>query len=191
MHRLPLVTLFSLVAATAHAEPPPPADTERGFVSGGILVGGDHFPMIAWSIEAGWKLPDVPLWVHVQGATGAAGDPRDGVNVVAWEEHPGDLKRGVVGIENRSCSSPGLCIFVGGDVGYQRQIWPGPNSTEFMSGTHQGAIGGARIGLDVGGERVRFRIGFDLYAYRHHDDAGTPPGWEAGGTLTTALALRL
>lgn len=155
-----------------------PPDSERGFVGGGVMLGGDHFFNAAWVVEGAIRIPNTPLWARGQGATGGTGD----------FEGTGDFKRGMVGIEGRSCATQGLCGYLGLDVGYQTQTWNGDEMTEH----HEGLLVGPRGGLDVGGETVRFRLGLQLYKYHHHDDfAGSQPAWQGGGDLTMMVAVRL
>lgn len=105
-----------LIASTAGAqpgatdEPPrtptspaPEARTERGYVAGGVLLGADHFIHGALTLDAGVRLGEAPVWLHLAGAKGSSMDFEGG----------GDFLRGLAGVETRSCIVFGACFVVG------------------------------------------------------------------------------
>ena len=180
-----------LVASTASAQPgvtdepaPPPATptpevrTDRGYVAGGVLLGADHFIHGALTLEAGVRLGDAPVWLHVAGAKGSSMDFEGG----------GDFLRGLAGIETRSCIVLGACFVLGVDAGTQRATWSGDDFDDEEH--HRGTVLAARIGIDAGGDRVRFRGGMEVLRV-HNSSNVTETEWTGGIGFTLGLAYRL
>jgi hypothetical protein len=186
----------ALVAAShaAHAQTPvangdassPPAQPvvpERFLVGAGFLVGGDASLMNAGlTLEVGLRIPNTPLFVRVEGSAGSSGDV-DG---------KGDFRRGVVGLELRRCPSSFGCVFAGVGIGYQRQSWSDgdPDETIEMIERHDGALVTPRVGAEVGGRNIRFRIGVEVHAYNHHDNRDGSTQWQRGWAGSLGLAYR-
>lgn len=70
------------------------------------------------------------------------------------------------GLELRHCVNPAVCALAGVDVGYRSERVTGRMTTDLS-----GAEAIARIGLDVGTARVRFRPTFEGTS-THHGDTG-------------------
>jgi hypothetical protein len=167
-------------ATVAAAEPAPasPAATEsRGLVGGGVLVAGDEFLNIGGAVELGLQIPQTPLIVHALGSLGSSGDG----------EGSGDFARIIGGIEANTCR-PGraFCVFVGIDVGYQRQTWSKLDEME----DHRGLLVGPRLGFDAGGDHTRVRLSLDLPSYRHESSV-SDTRWQSSDGLTLSLIRRL
>jgi hypothetical protein len=160
----------------APAEPPPFVDHPT--LAGGTHVSLDHFLNGALMLEGMIPLPRLPIAIHASASTGGSVDADNG----------GDFWRMTVGVEARQCSDVGNCTFVGLDLGFQHQTWADDDPSE--SEEHQGPVIAGRIGVDVGGEHVRFRGAFEIYRYRREfvDQMTTT---QYGGGFTMALAYRL
>jgi hypothetical protein len=167
-------------ALPAPAMPPPPPDT--GFIGGGFLLGADHFINAALVVEGGLHLGGTPLWVRGLLAKGDSFDFEGG----------GGLTRGMIGVELRGCSGVGLCGFAAVDAGYQTQTWNGQDPDD-MTEHHDGLLIGPRIGIDAGGDKVRFRFAFEATRYHHHEEinGNSSTSWQGGGGFTMTLVYRL
>jgi hypothetical protein len=98
------------------------------------------------AISAGYRLTDT-LWIRGRLDTGARmgyGAVNQSITLVAPEQAHVDA---LVGLETRRCSSPELCLVAGSDAGYRSADSRYGAGVEFVP----------RIGLDVGGDHLRFR----------------------------------
>lgn len=189
-----LVALVAEAAAQPGATPytrdldepatPPVATTvpraETGFIGGGFLLGGDQFINAAVVVEGGLRLGSTPLFVRGLFAKGNSFDFEGG----------GGLTRGMIGVELRGCSSRAFCGFAALDAGYQQQTW---SSEDEMTEHHSGLLVGPRIGLDAGGDNVRFRFAFEATRYDHRTEIGgnATTNWQGGGGFTMTFVYRL
>lgn len=179
------VVLFarSAVAQPGVEEPPappaPPAPrgfVDRGYVSGGLLMTVDHFLNVAWLLDGGVRLAELPIAIHASGARGGALDADSG----------GEFWRVMAGVELRLSPAHRGYAFLDMDLGYQHQTW-GDDPSE--SEVHRGALAAARFGYDGGGEHVRFRATVELYKY-HREFVDEMTTWDTGGGFTLASAYR-
>jgi len=188
MKRLACLTLV-LLARVAAAQPgleepptPPPPVTkpppvDRAYVTGGLLLTVDHFLNAAWLLDGGVRLADLPIAIHANAAKGGSLDADNG----------GDFWRLMAGVELRSSMTPGGYAFLDLDLGYQHQTW-NPHD-DFEAEEHRGALAGARIGYDTGGEHIRVRATFELYKY-HREFVDEMTTWDTGGGFTLAAGYR-
>ena len=153
------------------------ADPDRAYVAGGVLLGADHFVNSAFLLDAGVKIPNVPLAVRVSGATGESLDADGG----------GDFWRVTAGLEARAYRASGGFGFVGADAGYQHQTWKPTDPV--LREVHRGPVVGGRTGYEGGGEHVRVRATLDLYGYRR-ELVGHSTSWQPGLTLSFAVGYR-
>ncbi len=181
-----------LIASSAGAQPgaiddPPPAPAapvrearvDRGYIASGFLLGADHFIHGALTLEAGLRLGTAPLWLHVAGAVGSSMDFEGG----------GEFRRGLAGLETRSCFVPGACLVLDFDAGTQRATWSSGDALE-VEEHHRGTVLAARIGIDAGGARLRFRGGMELLRV-HNSSNVTDTEWTGGIGFMASLAYRL
>jgi hypothetical protein len=166
-----IVIAIVLSSASARAD-------DSGFLGAGVVVGVDRFIHAAVTLEGGIKLPDVPLWVHAVAATGGAGDFEGG----------GPYKRLLGGIETRSCSSIYLCLSLDLDAGYQSVTWVG--DTGDPDEHYKGMALAGRIGIDTGGEHVRFRAALEIITVHDRSNV-TSPAWDSGAGLAIGLAYQM
>jgi len=192
MFKLGLVVIpFTAGVASAQPdreEPPrPPEPTvvenhERGFLAGGVDVGVmSSFFHGALVAEGGLKLGDAPLWLHATGRYGGAMD----------FEGKGGFRRLAGGIEARSCRRHGACLFVDLDAGYEWQTW---DSIDDDLEHHHGPLVGPTVGIDTGGETVRFRLAVAVPYYRHTAEIPgleTTTEWRFAPSLAATVAYRL
>jgi hypothetical protein len=183
-----LVVLSVLLATAAHADtyypyaaspgpaPTPAPKRELGYVGGGAGLSADHFLNAFLDVEGGLRLGTAPLWVRGSLGYGASADFEGG----------GDFLSARVGLESRTCASHGLCLFGGLDVGGQRQTW---SKYDEMTEHHKGFIYGARVGLDAGGEALRFRLALDSYRYARSSDVDGLPNDPATKGIGLSLAI--
>lgn len=178
-------TIASAQPGTAESPPPeaaPPAPeprADRAFVSGGVLVGADDLMHLAFSGEGGVKIGRTPLWGHATLAGGKAFDFEGG----------GPLLRAMGGLELRSCAREAVCIVGGVDAGYQTAKWSSQDSSDPVE-DHSGLVIVGRVGIDTGGERIRFRGAFEL-AEAQDDSEVMSSTWHGGFALTFGLGYRL
>jgi hypothetical protein len=130
-------------------------------------------------MEAAAKLPGRAVWLRGTGSYGGSFDFEGG----------GVFLRGTVGMEGLSCASPTFCWLGSLDAGYQRETWKGSDDGDPME-KHYGFLGGFRLGLDAGGDNLRFRFAFELNACDRHSNVSAP-SWDIGGGLTMTLAYRM
>ncbi|MEO7095395.1 MAG: hypothetical protein ABI175_19215 [Polyangiales bacterium] len=190
MTRLALLGILVLAGPAAaqpgtQDDPPPPPsppsaleEIDRGFVAGGVLVGGDNFLHGAFTAEGGIRIARAPVWLHVAAMKGNAFDFAGG----------GDYERFTGGVEERGCSSPGACLVLGFDVGIQRSTWMSVDEDPVEH--HHGPIVAGKLGLDAGGDHVRFRAILEIVAERDASNVA-PTEWHAGLGLGLGLAYRL
>jgi len=179
MHRLTLLAVLlapAPAAADIYLEEPPPPPVEHGYLGGGFALSVDHFFNATLGIEGGWKLGDLPLWVRGDAERGGTGD----------FEGTGPFRRGRLGLETRT-GGPGLCAVGSFEAGYQTQVWA---ATDETTEHHHGAIVTGRVGLDAGGEHLRFRLALEISRYHHVSDV-LPTEWAGGAGLSMGLVYRL
>jgi hypothetical protein len=188
-----IACLASLVTATTAAQAAPigmptnlgtqPAPSS--YVDGGLEGGGtDGFLTLGGRFEVGTRVaPD--LWIHALVADG-------GLDELFSSGH-GIYTRLRAGADLMSCGSTGvLCIFVGGDLGYEHTSWTGHEDPIFFAGPatgdamdttieHDRMIGVGRVGLDIGGTVLRWRPSIEGSIA---DDGAT------AFTATQSIALR-
>ncbi len=190
MNRLVIAAVLLAIPTAARAdadEPPPPpappgppAFVDHPTLAGGTQVSVDHFLNLAWMLEGMLPLPRLPIAIHASASTGASADA----------DNAGGFWRMTAGIEGRQCSDAGNCALLGLDLGYQHQTWGEDDPEEAEE--HRGLLLGGRIGVDVGGEHVRFRAAFELYRYRREFvDYMTTPTTQYGGGFTMGLGYRM
>ena len=185
------IIVLVLLGSTAAAEPyypyaasPGPAPEPKPFVDSGYVGGGvglthDHFFNTYVDLELGYRLGDLPLWLHGQGAIGNSIDVEGG----------GRYKMLRGGLETRTCSRSGACLFLGLDFGHQSQVW---ESQDEMTEHHDGSIYVTRAGIDVGGDHTRFRLAAEAYRYARSSDVdGLPDRAIRGGGLSLAVVHRM
>ena len=191
MHHLATLGMI-LIASTAGAQPgatddPPlaPRDpirearVDRGYIAGGFLLGADHFIHGALTLEAGVRLGAAPLWLHLAGAAGSSMDFEGG----------GEFVRGLAGIETRTCFVAGACFVLDVDAGTQRATWSSGDAFD-VEEHHRGTVLAARIGIDAGGDRVRFRGGMEVLRV-HNSSNVTETEWTGGIGFMAGIAFRL
>lgn len=133
-----------LTATTAPAVAPPSL-----YLAAGASFGAeDAADWVAGgaAITAGYRLTDT-LWVRGRVDTEARmgyGAVNQSITLVSPERAHVDV---LVGLETRRCASPGLCLVAGSDGGYRSADSKYGAGVEFVP----------RIGLDVGGDHLRFR----------------------------------
>jgi hypothetical protein len=134
---------------------------ERGFLGGGIALTVDSAVLnTALELQGGEKLGGAPVWVRVTGAGGGSSD-FDGA---------GTYYQGLIGAQVRTCSGPrGVCGFAGLDAGYETQTWSA--SERDREEESSGVVFGGHAGLEMGGERTRFRFTVILLSYRREQEA--------------------
>ena len=143
-----------------------------------MLVGADRFAHAALTLEGGVKVPNTPLWIHGMAATGNATDFEGG----------GPYNRVLAGIETRSCSSIYLCLSLDLDAGYQTLTWSGdPGDADEH---YEGMALAGRIGIDTGGEHVRFRAALEIVTVHDHSNV-TPLAWDSGAGLALGIAYQM
>jgi hypothetical protein len=104
-------------------------------------------------------------------------------------EGGGDFLRGLVGVETRSCFVPGACVVLGLDAGTQRATWSSGDESD-PEEHHRGTVLAGRIGIDAGGDRVRFRGGMEVLRVRNSSNV-TETEWTGGIGFSVGLAYRL
>ncbi|MGE5182124.1 MAG: hypothetical protein ACM31C_08680 [Acidobacteriota bacterium] len=189
MLRLAFASVVLLAATTAHAErpdaedpPPPPspastlADGPAYYVGGGAMLGIGSWIESAVVVDAGVRMPGRAGWLHGQFASGGGGD----------FEGTGPLYRGLVGVENR-CTGSDTCAIAGADVGYELLTWNGDPGD--MAEHHHGLVVAGRLGVDAGGDHVRFRAAFEVSMFHDHSEM-TSASWGPDVAVSIGLAYR-
>jgi len=170
-----VVCAIVLQALPGRADPGEPAT----FVGGGVSLGASHLIDAALVMEGAVKLPGHAVWIRGSGSYGGSFDFEGG----------GLFLRGSVGAESMSCSSPSFCWIGGTDFGYQRETWKDQDD-DLAIEKHYGFLAGLRVGLDAGGDNLRFRLAFDLAACERRSNVDAT-SWGLGGGLTMTLAYRM
>ncbi len=184
-----LLSASSALAQPADADEPPPPPSppstmpakDHGYLGGGALLGfgGGELFQQAFVLEGGLRLGTLPVYAHASGASGGGGD----------FENTGDFFRALAGLELRQCSGgDGACLVLAMDVGFQTQVYPGDPGE--MDEHHHGFVGVSRIGVDTGGEHVRFRATVELSQWHDRSDVAKPT-WQLGVGTSFGLAYRL
>src|SRR5205823_5883276 len=132
------------------------------YVQGDAMIGFAH-PVAGGNamagVEGGARV-DGPMWLHAAVGFGLAGD----------DMGPGTNALASAGLEVRGCAIPALCAIAGGDVGVQHGTWSSdrdPGTSETVSAL----VAIPRAAIDVGGAKLRVRIGLQLdvaLAASHH-----------------------
>ena len=184
-----LVIATLLAAGTAAAEPSQTETWEPAcYVEAGIAIGGTKpagLNMLA-SLEGGYRLVSSPLWIHGEVIGGTTGDDRG----------RGHASEGRAGLEARACVLPTLCGIAGVDLGAEHVTWFGRHGAGSESLDAFVVI--PRAELDLGGDRVRVRLGAELSRAlfgRHRSNFGngdmetSVSDWVAG-ELTLSMAYQ-
>ncbi len=191
MLRLAFACVLLLAANSALAQPvdadeppPPPAAAVRpatpaAFVgaTGGMAWG--NWLEAALSVEGAHVIPGTQLFAHASATVGGDGDG-------GWEGS-GNFYRGLVGLQTW-CTGSDTCTFAGADVGYQLLTWS--ESPGEMVENHHGFVVAGRIGIDAGGEQLRFRAAIELAEFRDHSDVAGPQ-WDTDLGFSLGLAYRM
>src|SRR5436190_24210969 len=150
---LTLAVVISLGSSTARADSAVEvvhASQPAHYVQAGLMAGAAA-PVAALNImgavEAGKHIGDSDAWLHGAVAYGQSGD----------DQGPGSTLQLHAGIEWRPCGWGNRVCGVGGlDVGYQAGRW-----SDRDDATHRDSVDALvavpRVGVDVGGEKVRVR----------------------------------
>jgi hypothetical protein len=160
-----LVSLSLLGARYAHAEP-------QSYVS----VGGEVGNVVGTisetaTVGGGYRLdsrPLYPLYLHAQLATGMFSDLSEAIGGsgggnVGFYHGQGRYLQARAGVESLRCTTRGMiCAVAGADLGVLRTgMTSGPfTDTPSARYTQEQVI--PRVGLDVGGERLRLRTTVEL-----------------------------
>ena len=123
------------VGATAYLEPGIEAGITHGAVYGAL------------EFDGGYRLSDTPLWLHGRFAQGALAEiERDTMN--------SDFTEARLGLELRGCLLDHIACLVGGvDFAYRHEMLVSAHDHT----TADLAVAIARLGLDLGGNHIRFR----------------------------------
>lgn len=138
--------------ATAPATPPTPisAYLEPGIEAGatwGALYG-------AIELDGGYRLGNGPVWLHSRLAQG-------GLSAEEGHNMSSDFTEARIGAEVRGCVVEGIACLVGGlDLGYRHEMLEVGGGRE----TLDLGVAVARLGLDLGGDHLRFRPSVELSA---------------------------
>lgn len=174
--------LPALPALPAPTRAPSPA-RRSGYVALGVEGSVDLYFNGAAVAEGGVRLGASAFSVH---ALVGRGQFSGG----GWSppEGSGRYKEYRAGIEADRCASgslqrqPALCGFVGLDLGYVSQ------TSDTNSARRTAKLGVARIGADVGLDRIRLRVALDLR--NGSDHTGTADSEPAGAGITGTLAIQ-
>ena len=182
-----LVILISLLSpALAGAQPSlsaasEPAPRSQSYVAFGAMAGADVGLDLALTGEVGYRLHGGPLWLHAQ------------VTDALWngdDQGSGVLRNVRGGIEARKCTDDGVACLVGGiDIGLQHATWV-DREDSMQTETHDDVIAVPRVGLDFGGEHLRFRPAIESYHALAGDDVFKNPYDLVGTNLTFAVAYQ-
>src|SRR5262249_52520050 len=135
--------LVACIPIIAHADPAAYVQAE-GLVGGASPIGLDAMV----GIEGGYRLAHGPFWVRGAVAYGPGGDDQGGGSV-------GQVR---AGLEARWCGRErALCGVVALDLGGQYATWQ-HHQPDAGSETGKGLLMIPRIGLDTGGDHIRFRL---------------------------------
>lgn len=169
-------------AVTPGPAPKPAPVIDRGYLGGGAGLALDHFFNSYLQIEGAIRVADLPLWIRGSGAAGNSFDFQGG----------GSFRKLSLGLESRTCTAGGgACVFAGVDLGRQSQTWI-DGDDDLMDEHHAGWVLGPRVGLDAGGDSIRFRLTLDAYRYQRTSDVdGLRDESQGGGGLSIALVHRM
>jgi hypothetical protein len=139
-------------AAGAAAAPAPATALAAAYLEPGVEVGATRGGFYgALQLDGGHRLADTPIWLHARLAHGGMA----GVDEVTMSS---DFTEARLGLEARTCGLHGhLCLVGGLDAAYrhQRLVAEYDNQNDDLGA----AI--ARLGLDAGGQHLRFRTGLE------------------------------
>jgi hypothetical protein len=146
-----------------------PGSPGRYLQAGGMI--GAAAPVVGLNLMAafdgGLRLGDGGAWVHAAVSYGALGD----------DQGPGSNGQLRGGIEGRACVWNGAACGVDGiDIGYQRGRWADRDDPSHNESS-DALVAIPRLGLDVGGESLRARIGIEIdYAVIARQERQSPSG---------------
>ncbi len=171
MHKL-LAIGITLVGTIAHAEP-------NAYVGAGGSAGVDgaiDWIYSGWSLDAGYRV-EPTLWLHANvSMVGRSGYGT--TNDLTLMSPKPEWYAARLGLETHRCRTGALCIYAGIDGG-------------FRTGNLDGWIIVPRLGLDVGGDALRFRAGAELlvsHVSRGDDDGAFLP--DAGLGMTASVVYQ-
>jgi allophanate hydrolase subunit 2 len=164
----------SITAAAADA----PAPTATYLSVGANMGGVDGFIALGGALEVGHQIESSPVVVHAAFGTGRAGK--------LFATGDGYFQQLRAGADLRGCTTSGvLCAFAGMDIAYQHveysgteDDWFGDSEPTMTTTNDSRMVGLGRVGLDIGGEHIRWRPGFEMALDR------------SGGELTQSIAFR-
>jgi hypothetical protein len=148
----------SITAVAADA----PAPNATYISVGGNMGGIDGFITLGGALEVGHQIKDSPVVVHAAFATGGAGK--------LFATGDGYFQQLRAGADLRGCTRSGvLCAFAGMDLAYQHveysgteDDWFGDSEPTMTTADDSRMVGIGRAGLDIGGEHIRWRPGFEM-----------------------------
>jgi hypothetical protein len=168
--RAPILAFASLMAlgSVAHADDSIRAsaaapDSTATYLSVGANMGGvDGFIALGGALEVGHQIKDSPVVVHAAFATGGAGK--------LFATGDGFFQQLRAGADLRGCTASGvLCAFAGMDLAYQHveysgteDDWFGDSEPTMTTANDSRMVGIGRVGLDIGGDHIRWRPGFEM-----------------------------
>ena len=183
----PVEPVVEPVAEPAPAAVTPPDHYARlDFMLGGVAASGIT---AMFGLSGGLRLGRGSWWLHAELAYGAGTDLDSG---------GGPVTQVRVGLERAACSDDGVvCLRAGADLGWQHDAYkaiddPDPPDIESVSAL----VLVPHLRADLGGDTVRFGVGFELdeaIVGTHHTTY--PPGDERiskliGGQVTAGFAVQ-
>jgi len=172
----------------ARAEPEPRVTLALAPSLGGVTVvtAGGFAAVGLLAIDASWRTSDGPLWLRGEAAIGVAG---------GIDEGGGSSYELRAGIEHRQLACRRACFYYGIDAAIARNdMQDGSYAMHLTS-----VLAVPRGGIDIGDDRVRFRVGLELpfgFSKERERDPGAMPPLAATSTpftygfgLTTAVAF--
>lgn len=171
-----LAMLF--VSSTAAAEEAPSVD--RGFVAASMVSGVDESILAGVGLEAGVRISRRSAWLRVAAARAVF------VSFLP-DSYEGDVYRGSIGVEARSCARPALCAIGGVDLGYYYLRRYGHEKSESYN---YGLLGTVRFGLDSGGEAIRLRASLGV-TQSYRERMGRADDRAIAVDLTLGLGIRI
>ena len=189
---LVIASLLIASSAVAHADPSEPNYQPTSYVEVGGALGIDagFLPYGAGSLSVGRRVDESPVWFHggVMLGGGSAGNLGDAFGAILCSAEDDDggcsdssqpnatyLFEARAGLELRGCVWNGVaCLMAGADVGW---VHEGMSSGPALDT----AVTIPRVGLDLGGDHLRFRPGVEL-AFGSND--------YRNGAVTAAVAYQ-
>jgi hypothetical protein len=175
----PALLALLLVSSTAAADEAP--FEERRFLGGGFVTSFEGHVLAGLALEGATRIPRRPLWIRASFA-------RANIVQLLPDTPSGVHYRGSIGFEAHSCASPAVCALTGVELGYYHERRTADHEMQYDEGYNYGARGGARLGLDLGGQNLRFRFALGVSkVYRQRDDLAR----DLARDLTTSVDLTL